>query len=105
MWELNIYLFEHCTLLEDFSNKKNECHFKSGLYSTFSNATIMNKDKQVSHSKQEIISIIFTHPYPNPSAPKDSVTNLTSPEIPKIIFSTGHKTLLITSSTFLNSGS
>ena len=105
MWELNIYLFEHCTLLEDFSNKKNECHFKSGLYSTFANSTIMNKDKQVSHSKQETISIIFTHPSPNPSAPKDSVTNLTYPEIPKIIFSTGHKILLITSSTFLNSGS
>ena len=52
--------------------------FTLGLYSTFSNSTIMNKDlKQVSHSKQEIISIIFTHPYPNPSAPKDSVTNLT----------------------------
>ena len=68
MWELNIYLFEHCTLLEDFSNKKNECRLKSGLYSTFANSTIMNKDKQVSHSKQETISIIFTHPSPNPSA-------------------------------------
>ena len=31
----------------------------------------MNKDKQVSHSKRETISIIFTHPSPNPSAPKD----------------------------------
>ena len=80
--------------------------FTMGLYSTFSNSTIMNKDlKQVSHSKQETISVIFTHPSPNPSAPKDSVTNLTEPEIPKIIFSTDHKTLLITSSTFLNSGS
>ena len=49
--------------------------FESGLYSTFSNST--KKDKQVSHSKQETISIIFTHPSPKPSAPKDSVTNLT----------------------------
>ena len=36
--------------------------FKSGLYSTFSNSTIMNKNKEVSHSKQETISVIFTHP-------------------------------------------
>ena len=28
----------------------------------------MNKDKQVSHSKQETMSIIFMHPSPNPSA-------------------------------------
>ena len=36
--------------------------FKSGLYSTFSNSTITNKNKEVSHSKQETISAIFTHP-------------------------------------------
>ena len=47
------------------------------MYSTFSNSTIMNKDKQVSHCKQETMSIIFMHPSPKPSAPKDSVTNLT----------------------------
>ena len=50
----------------------------------------MNKSKQVSHSKQETISIIFTHPYPNPSVPKNKVwqynmADLTQPEIPKII--------------------
>ena len=34
----------------------------------------MNKSKQVSHSKcQETISIIFMHPSPNPSAPKNKV--------------------------------
>ena len=34
----------------------------------------MNKSKQVSHSKhQEMISIIFMHPFPNPSAPKNKV--------------------------------
>ena len=27
MWELSIYLFEHCTLLKDFGNKKNEYYF------------------------------------------------------------------------------
>ena len=47
--------------------------FKSGLYSTFSNSTIMNKNKQVSHSKQETISVFFTHPSPNPSAPQNIV--------------------------------
>ena len=51
----------------------------------------MNKCKQVSHSKrQETISIIFAHPFPNPSAPKNkvwqyNVADLTWPEIPKII--------------------
>ena len=35
--------------------------FKSRLYSTFSNSTIMNKNKQVIHSKLETISVIFTH--------------------------------------------
>ena len=44
--------------------------FKSGLYATFLNPTIMNKIKQGSHSKQETISVIFTHPSPNPSAPQ-----------------------------------
>ena len=49
--------------------------FKSGLYSTFSNSTIiiMNKNKQVSHSKQEKISVILTHPSPNSSAPQNIV--------------------------------
>ena len=50
----------------------------------------MNKNKQVSHSKEETISVIFTHPSPNPSVSQnivrhDNVTNLTYPEIPKII--------------------
>ena len=36
--------------------------FKSGMYSTFSNSTITNKNKEVSHSKQETISAIFMHP-------------------------------------------
>ena len=39
--------FEHCTLLEDFRNKKVEYHFKSGLYSNFSNSTFMNTKNQV----------------------------------------------------------
>ena len=30
MWELNSYSIEHCTLLEEFHNKKNEYHFKVG---------------------------------------------------------------------------
>ena len=47
--------------------------FKSGLYSTFSNSTIINKSKEASHSKQETISVIFTHPFPNPSAPQNKV--------------------------------
>ena len=47
--------------------------FKSGLYSTFSNSTIMNKSKEVSHSKQETISVIFTHPSLNLSAPQNIV--------------------------------
>ena len=57
--------------------------FKSGLYGNFSNSTIMNiKKKQVSHSKQETISVIFMHPSPNPSATQNivwqyNVTNLT----------------------------
>ena len=46
--------------------------FKSGLYSTFSNSTIMNKNKQVSHSK-ETIRVIFTHPSPNLSASQNIV--------------------------------
>ena len=37
-------------------------HMDVRLYSNSSNSTIMNKKKQVSHSKQETISIIFTHP-------------------------------------------
>ena len=77
--------------------------FKSGMYSTFSNSTIVNKNKQVNHSKQETISVIFTHPSPNPSASQYIVLfDLTgnSKTIVVVI-----KTLLITSSTFLNSGS
>ena len=53
---------------------------KSGLYiSTFSYSTIMNKNQQVGHSKQETISVIFTpHPSSNTFAPQHySVTNLT----------------------------
>ena len=42
--------------------------FKSELYSTYSDSTIANKKKEVSNSNQETISVIFTHPYPNPSA-------------------------------------
>ena len=44
--------------------------FKSGLYSTISNSTIMNKTKQVSHSKQETISVISRTPTPIPLPPK-----------------------------------
>ena len=70
--------FEHCTLLEVFRNKKNE----SGLYNNFSNSTIMNKNKQVSHSKQETINVVFTHPSPTPLPPRikcdiKNMTNLT----------------------------
>ena len=58
----DIYSFEHCTLLEDFRNQKNEYHFhKSGPYSAFSNSNIMNKNKKVNHSKQETISVICPH--------------------------------------------
>ena len=53
-----------------FVTRKMSTIFKSGLYGTFSNSTIMNKNKQVSHSKQETISIIFTS---NPSAPQNIV--------------------------------
>ena len=42
----------------------------------------MIKNKQVSHSKQETISVIFTHPSPNSSGPQNIVwqynlTNMT----------------------------
>ena len=42
----------------------------------------MSKNKHVSHSKQETVSVIFTHPSPNPSASQNIVlqyamTNLT----------------------------
>ena len=48
--------------------------FKSGLYSTFSNSTIMNKNKEVSHFKQETISVFFTHSSLNQaSAPQNIV--------------------------------
>ena len=33
----------------------------------------MNKNKQVSHSKEEAITVIFTHLSPNPSAPQNNV--------------------------------
>ena len=51
----------------------------------------MNKNKQVSHSKVETISVIFMHSSPNPFPPQNkvwqyNVTDLTlEPEIPKII--------------------
>ena len=46
----------------------------------------MNKNKQVSHSKKETMSVIFTHPVPNPSAPQNIVWLIwPNPEIPKII--------------------
>ena len=38
--------------------------FESGLYGNFSNPAIMNKSKQVGHSKQETISVIFTRYFP-----------------------------------------
>ena len=44
---------------------------KSGLYSTFLNSTIMNNNKEVSHSKQETVSVIFTHPSLILSAPQN----------------------------------
>ena len=52
--------------------------------------TIMIKTKQVSHSKQETISIILTHPSPNPSATQNiawqyNVTNLTQPKFQKLL--------------------
>ena len=80
--------------------------FKSGLCSTFSNSSIMNKNKQVSHSKQETISVIFTHPSPNLLLSKiqHDKFDLTGNSKDYIGRSMGHKTLLITSSTFLNSG-
>ena len=53
-----------------FVTRKMSAIFGSGLYSTSSNSTIMNENKQVNHSKQETISAIFTHPSPNPSAPQ-----------------------------------
>ena len=39
----------------------------------FSNCTIMNKSKQGSHSKYEIVSIIFTYPTTNPSPPPPQI--------------------------------
>ena len=79
--------------------------FKSGMYSTFSNSTIVNKNKQVNHSKQETISVIFTHPSPNPSAPQNIVWLIwPNGKFQKLLLSLV-KTLLITSSTFLNSDS
>ena len=62
--------------------------FKSELYSTFSNSTIMNKNKQVKWA------ILSREQYPLPQypfSPKYSVTNLTLPEIPKIIAVYGSK--------------
>ena len=79
--------------------------FKSGMYSTFLNSTIVNKNKQVNHSKQETISVIFTHPSPNPSAPQNIVWLIwPNGKFQKLLLSLV-KTLLITSSTFLNSDS
>ena len=79
--------------------------FKSGLYSTFSNSTIMNKNKQVSHSKQEKISVILTHPSPYSSAPQNIVWVISPNQKFQKILLLWVKRLLITSSTFLNSGS
>ena len=59
----------------------------------------MNKNKQVSHSKKETMSVIFTHPVPNPSAPQNIVWLIW----PNRKF---QKLLSVkTSSTFINSGS
>ena len=54
-------------LWKTFVTRKKSAIFESGLYSTSSNSTIMNRNKQVNHSKQETISVIFTHPSPNQS--------------------------------------
>ena len=51
-----------------FVTRKMSTIFKSGLYSTFSNSTIMNKNKEVSHSKQET-----THPSLHLSAPQNII--------------------------------
>ena len=64
--------------------------FKSGLYSTFSNSTIMNKNKQVSHSISGNNKRYFHAPLPQipsapPPPPKYSVTEFDLTEIPKII--------------------
>ena len=76
--------FKHCTLWKTIAARKMSTIFKSGLYSNYSNSTIMNKNKQVSLSKQEPISI--TNPSPNPCPPPpqtrkkyDSVTWLIWP--------------------------
>ena len=53
-----------------FVTRKMSAIFGSGLYSTSLNSTIMSKNKQVNRSKQETMSVIFTHPSPNPSAPQ-----------------------------------
>ena len=74
-----------------FVTRKMSTIFTSGLYSTFSNSTIMNKKTQVSHSKQKTILYNYTILYsrvPLPKSlcpPKYSVTNLTQPEIPQDI--------------------
>ena len=92
MWESNSCSTEHCTLLEQFRNKKNEYQV-GAVWCLFINSTIMNKNKQdVSHSKQETISIILHIPLPQSlCSPKQSLTNLTEPEVPKIIVVTGQK--------------
>ena len=61
------------------------------MYSNFSNSIIMNRNKQVSYSKQETKSVIFMHLSPNLSAPPPKKKNivwliwLIWPEIRKII--------------------
>ena len=82
-------------LWETFVTKKMSTIFKSGLYSTFSNSSIMNTNEQVSHCKQETRSVIFTHPSPNPSAPPPpKYTDQFDPTgNSKNYCSTGHKTL------------
>ena len=61
----------------------------------------MNKNKQVSHSKKETMSVIFTHPVPNPSAPQNIVWLIWPNRKFQKLLSLPVKT----SSTFINSGS
>ena len=74
---VDVYHLNFAPFWKTFVTRKMTTILKSGLYSTFSNSTIVNKNKQVSHSKQEAMGVIFTHPSPNPLAsPKYSMTNL-----------------------------
>ena len=64
--DLNIVPFR-----KTFLTRKMSTIFKSGLYNTFSNSTILNKNKQVSHCE-----LYCTHPSPNPSAPQNIVWSI-----------------------------